>query len=81
MRYTKETTKLYQRTLMILLLIVLIPGALTVGAGSSLSVQQRALAQVSVSLSPASVTIPAQTSFTVDIIVDCGTNADGVGTA
>lgn len=77
MMHTIDPMKLSKRTLLILLLVALIPQALMVGAGSTLSVGQAAVAQASMSLSPASLSVPAQTVFTVDIMVNCDPGADG----
>lgn len=77
MRLFDAATGFPWRILSVLLLIALIPGAFIVGAGSPLSAQGAASVQASMSLSPASLTAPVQSAFAVDIVVDCGANADG----
>ncbi len=77
MRLFDAATRFPWRILSVLLFIALIPGTLMVGAGSPLSVQGAALVQTSMSLSPVSLAVPVQTAFAVDIVVDCGANADG----
>ena len=60
----------------ILIVVVAVPPTLAQPSGVSI---KGASAQGGLSLSPPEQTVQAETNFTLEVLADCGSNADGVG--